>query len=153
MSEKVYFQDWSYSKLDRKFKGKASVRANDNELVVTDYEFTFNIDFSRIETGKYLTQRDDGLSKTEIARGEYGSTIGGYGQSAKLDYQRLQVIFILFEYLIEMSIKNNVVCQCDEKNQCRWNMEVCHAFKWERYQYSYRHFFYSFSFLNPVADA
>ena len=93
MSEKVYFQDWSYSRLDRKFKGKASVRANDNELVVTDYEFTFNIDFSRIETGKYLTQRDDGLSKTEIARGEYGSTIGGYGQSAKLDYQRLQVNF------------------------------------------------------------
>ena len=72
---------------------QAKVQANDNTVVVTDYEFTFNIDFSRIETGKYLTQRDDGLSKTELARGEYGSTIGGYGQSAKLDYQRLQVIF------------------------------------------------------------
>ena len=93
MSEKVYFQDWSYSKTDRKFKGQAKVRANDNEVVLTDYEFTFNIDLSRIETGKYLTQRDDGLSKTELARGEYGNTIGGYGQSAKLDYQRLQVIF------------------------------------------------------------
>ena len=102
MSEKVYFQDWSYSKLDRKFKGKASVRANDNEVVVTDYEFTFNIDFSRIETGKYLTQRDDGLSKTDIARGEYGSTIGGYGQSAKLDYQRLQVNFTHLKYLINL---------------------------------------------------
>ena len=40
-----------------------------------------------------------------------------------------------------MYIKNNVVCQCDDKNQCRWNMQVCHAFKWERYQYSYRQIF------------
>ena len=50
-----------------------------------------------------------------------------------------------------MYIKNNVVCQCDEKNQCRWNMEVCHAFKWERYQYSYRQFFHFV--LEYVADA